>query len=139
MSKLLSEDLEKLNILFEQSEEVTDSYENLPDGEYPVEVLSVEIKKTKTTDKLMVAWRFKVIEGEEGAGRNIFNNLVIEDKPKNLKRFRNDVAKFGFETDSLAELLASVDQLVGEFCLVQLKTDDKNNQWITIDVDNSEF
>jgi hypothetical protein len=136
MSQLTEKDLQALGQLFEESLEISDvdSYSTIPDGEYACEVLGVEVRKTKETEKLMAAWAFKILEGEEGAGRRIWKNSILTDNPKNFKRFENDLSKFGIQANSLAAILGSLDNLVGEVCLVQLKTDDKNRQWITIDV-----
>lgn len=134
--KLTEQDLLALGELFEESLEITDvdSFDPMPDGEYACEVVLVEVTKTKETKKLMAAWRFKVMEGEEGAGRYIFKNSILTDNAKNFKRFQNDLSKFGVSGESLTALLGGLDQPKGEICLVQLKTDDKNRQWVTIDV-----
>lgn len=139
-TNLTEQDLLALGELFEESLEITDvdSFEPMPDGEYLSEVVLVEVTKTKETNKLMAAWRFKVMEGEEGAGRYIFKNSILTDNAKNFKRFQNDLAKFNVDGDNLPDLLAGLDQVPGEFCLVQLKTDDKNRQWATIDVEEEE-
>jgi hypothetical protein len=133
---LTEKDLLALGDLFQESLEITDvdSFDPIPDGEYACEIQGVEVKKTKTTDKLMASWAFKIMEDEEGAGRWIWKNSILTDNAKNFKRFQNDLAKFDVVSDSLEAILGSLDQLKEEICLVQLKTDDKNRQWVTIDV-----
>ena len=134
-NKLTEQDLLALGAIFEDSLEISDvdGFEPMPDGEYTCQVVNVEITKTKESEKLMAAWRFKVIEGEEGAGRNIFKNSILTDNPKNMKRFLNDANKFGLVAESLADLLGQLESLKDEFCLVQLKTDNQNRQWVSID------
>ena len=69
---LTEQDLRALGELFEQSLEIenVDSFDPMPDGVYLCTVVSVEVTKTKETNKLMAKWRFKVVDGEDGAGRN---------------------------------------------------------------------
>lgn len=136
MQNLTDDDLRALGELFEDALSITDvdSFDPIPDGEYACEVVLIEVTKTREAKKLMAAWRFKIMEGEEGAGRYIFKNSILTDNPKNFKRFENDLAKFGVVGDTLAELLAGLDAPIGEMCLIQLKTDDKSRQWVTIDV-----
>lgn len=135
-TKLTDQDLALLGQLFEASAEIADpdGFDPLPDGQYMCQVVSAEITKTKTTNKLMATWQFKVVEGEEGENRRIFKNSVVEDNAKNMKRFLNDVEKFGVEATDLIEVLAALEGLVDEICLVQLKTDAQNRQWATIEV-----
>ena len=133
---LTEENLLALGELFDEAQEITDvdSFDPMPDGEYMCEVVLVEIKLTKETEKLMASWRFKVLPGEEGEGRLIFKNQILTDNPKNFKRFQNDLAKFDVIAADLPEMLAGFDSVADEYCLVQLKTDAKNRQWATIDV-----
>ena len=51
-------------------------FEDVPDGKYIVSIEKMEIKLTKTGDKLMFAVQFKIKEGEY-ANRMIFFNRVI--------------------------------------------------------------
>jgi len=133
---LNEKELLALNALFEQSLELpdTDSYEPMPDGEYACQVEFAEIAQTKETQKLRGSWRFKVLEGEEGAGRLIFKHSILTDNAKNMKRFIHDVNKFGLTAESISDLLGKLELLKGEICLVQLKTDNQGRQWVTIDV-----
>lgn len=133
---LTEKDLLALTQLFDESLELpdVDSYEPMPDGEYACQVVLAEITETKESQKIRGSWRFKVVEGEEGAGRQIFKHSILTDNAKNMKRFTSDCAKFGLVADSLAELLGKLESLVDEFCLVQLKTDAQGRQWATIDV-----
>lgn len=137
-NKLNDEDLLALSGVFDQSLEISDpdGYEDLPDGDYMCQVVQLEITKTKSTDRLMAAWRFQVMEGEEGEGRYIFKNAVLEgdNGAKNMKRLISDVNKFGLEVSSLPGLLEVMGQVSDEFCLVQLKTGKTGGQWVTIDV-----
>lgn len=136
MSNLTEKDLLALNALFEESLELpdVDSYEPMPDGEYACQVVMAEITQTKESQKIRGSWRFKVVEGEEGAGRYIFKHSILTDNPKNMKRFLKDVSKFGLSAGSISDLLGKLDQLKDEFCLVQLQTDTQGRQWVTIDV-----
>lgn len=133
---LQDHDLLALNALFEESLELpdTDSFEPMPDGEYACQVEFAEIAPTKESQKIRGSWRFKVLEGEEGANRLIFKHSILTDNAKNMKRFLNDVAKFGIKADSISDLLGKLELLKGEVCLVQLKTDNQGRQWVTIDV-----
>lgn len=135
-NKLTEQDLMALGAVFEDALEIADpdGFEPIPDGDYMCQVVLLEITKTKTTNKLMATWRFKIAEGEEGAGRLIFKNSIIEDNPRNMKRLVNDMGKFGIEVNSLEELVTQLDSVLDEFCVVQLKTDSQNRQWISIDV-----
>jgi len=136
-TKLTDHDLLALNALFEQSLELPDNldtYEPMPDGEYACQVELAEVAPTKESQKLRGSWRFKVLEGEEGAGKMIFKHSILTDNAKNMKRFLNDVAKFGVIAESMSDLLSKLEVLKGEICLVQLKTDNQGRQWISIDV-----
>lgn len=134
-NKLTEQDLLALGAVFEDAivMDDPDGFKDLPEGEYLSQVTQFEIKKTKSTNKLMAAWRFKVVEGEEGGGRYIFKNLVIEDNPANMKRLISDLGKFGLEINSLADILENMNSVVDEFCVVQLKDNDNGGQWATID------
>lgn len=133
---LTERDLLALNALFEESLELPDgdTYEPIPDGEYACLVEFAEIAQTKESQKLRGSWRFKIAEGEEGAGRLIFKHSILTDNAKNMKRFLSDVAKFGVTAGSISDLLGKLELLKGQVCLVQLKTDNQGRQWVTIDV-----
>lgn len=136
INKLTEADLLALGSLFEEAVNIADpdGFDPLPDGEYLSQVVQLEITRTKESQKLMAAWRFKVLEGEEGGGRFIFKNSILTDNPKNMKRLINDVNKFGLEVISLEDLVTKLEELQDEFCLVILKTDGQGRQWVTLDV-----
>jgi hypothetical protein len=59
--------------------EQRDSFENLPDGIYRLEVIQSEVKPTSKGDGTLLSLRYSVIEPEELKGRLIFGNITLEN------------------------------------------------------------
>lgn len=78
----------------ENDEYVESSFDALPAGEYGVEIESIELRKTKSTNLEMVSGTLVVIEGDF-TGRKLFLNYVIETAPgkdpKSAARNRGEV------------------------------------------------
>lgn len=59
--------------------EQRDSFENLPDGIYRLEVIQSEVSPTQKGDGTILKLRYSVIEPEEYKGRLIFGNINLEN------------------------------------------------------------
>lgn len=63
----------------EHDTEQRDSFENLPDGIYRLEVIQSEVKPTSKGDGTLLSLRYGVIEPEQFKGRLIFGNITLEN------------------------------------------------------------
>lgn len=59
--------------------EQRDSFENLPDGIYRLEVIQSEVAATQKGDGTILKLRYSVIDPEEYKGRLIFGNINLEN------------------------------------------------------------
>lgn len=59
--------------------EQRDSFENLPNGTYALEVIQSEVAATSKGDGTMLKLRYSVVEPEEYKGRLIFDNITLEN------------------------------------------------------------
>ena len=83
----------------------------IPEGEYLVKVLMVQIKKSEKSDHPYFAWQFEIIDGKSHIGSHIFDNTSTS--PKALWRIRKRLENMGFEVpDGPMEIdpLALVDE-----------------------------
>jgi hypothetical protein len=103
-------------------EGVLDSFENLPDGDYPVTVDEVSDVQSQNNSRCrFFKVVFEVAEGE-GAGRKVFANWVHEhdsEKARNIGRAR---MKQLCLTLAGKAAINSPDELYGKICTIRLKT-----------------
>lgn len=136
-------------------------FENLPDGYYLCQVEETDLKRSKTSNKPMVAIRFSVVDDgytfddtdtlkqlSQGRNRLIFKNYPISDS-QSAKRFVSDMMKFEDpnnegqpllpaeawkDTDTLRQSIEALRMLESRIW-VHLETRDYNgkaNQWTNL-------
>ena len=94
-----------LAALQKEVEEAKDAdFSDVPDGKYIVSIEKMEIKLTKTQDKLMFAVQCKIKEGEQ-ANRMIFFNRVISG---------NKVSENWNDGRAIKSVCTWVNELLGE-------------------------
>ena len=80
--------------------EVEDSFEPLPEGQYPVTVEKVEVRESKSSEHNYLNWTLKVDEdAEEGAGRNLW--MITSLSPKALFKLKAVFENLGVLEDEM--------------------------------------
>lgn len=80
--------------------EVEDSFEALPEGQYPVTIERVEVRESKSSEHYYLNWTLKVDEdAEEGAGRNLW--MITSLSPKALFKLKSVFENLGVLQDEM--------------------------------------
>jgi len=75
-----------------------EGFENVPPGEYLVEVYKMEVRESRT-HTLMLCWQFQVMDGQH-SGQMIFLNSNLEH-PRSVGFLKKDLAKCGLDVTNL--------------------------------------
>ena len=110
MSDVTPEDLEEFDDDFGDASGDRTEHESVKDGNYTVDVESVELKRTKNTDRPMLAWKLRIVS-PGSAGRVLFRNNVIATG-KNMEFLKKDLYLCGLGIAKLSELPDHLEQLL---------------------------
>jgi len=111
MSDVTSEDLEEFDDDFGgASGESTNAYTPVKDGNYTVDVEAVELKRTKDTNRPMLAWKLRIV-GPSSAGRVLYRNSVISTG-KGMEFMKKDLYLCGLAIEKLSDLPANLEKLL---------------------------
>jgi len=115
------DDMEEMEGQYEtESAEKTDP-EEVPDGNYQVQVEKLEIVKAKTSGNTMLTWQLRII-APTCIGRRLFKNHVFT--PNTLRFVKQDLGLCGFDHSKFREL----PNHLTEFLDLQLEVAKRTNQ-----------
>jgi hypothetical protein len=100
--------------------ENAEGFSTIPDGEYKVEVVKVDIRDTNAGDE-MWGLHLKIIEGQF-ANRKLFDNMVFSSNPNCMKRVKHICSHLGIDVSAEVEL--EDDMLIGRKCIVETFIDE---------------
>lgn len=110
MSDVTPEDLAEFDEDFGSASGEGGTHEPVKDGTYTVDVEAVELKRTKNTDRPMLAWMLRIVS-PGNAGRVLFRNNVIATG-KNMEYLKKDLYLCGLVIAKLSELPDHLEQLL---------------------------
>lgn len=108
-------DLEGIKEDIKEADENSGNYEEIPTGEYEVEITNLELSESKSGKPMVTAW-FKILEGKY-TGQHIFYNQVITEgfQISMMKRFINSMdAETEIEFNSYAKLERDLEKVFEE-------------------------
>ena len=108
-----------------ESDERSDR-EDIPDGNYQVQVEKIELAKAKTSGNTMLKWQLRIIAPQQ-IGRVLFKNHVFT--PNCLRYIKQDLGLCGFDHSKFREL---PDHLT-DFLDLQLEVAKRTSQPATED------
>jgi hypothetical protein len=76
-------------------------FEDIPDGEYVVQLVKAELKKFEKTGDKQVSYQLKVMQGDH-KGRVVFKNSFLN--AKGMPFFKSEMAFMGLKMTKLADL-----------------------------------
>lgn len=101
------------------------SFGDIPDGKYNAKIDSATVNKAKSSGRLQVSWVIKIAEGDL-VNRTIFKHDGL-DNPQSMGYFSQGINRLGEDVpESLTEIPAMIEGLVGTFCEITLKTKNDN-------------
>lgn len=103
--------------------EVHDGFSPIPDGTYQVFVDEVAVKETKEKHLPMIAWKFKIINGQH-EGRVLFKNSVITEKT--LSYIKTDLSICGIILEKFSEIQTYLFDLLNKNLEVKIVSKDDN-------------
>lgn len=98
-------------------------FKPIPDGKYRVRILGCGLRKSQT-NRDMVAWNMKIQEGKH-AGRHLFTNHFFDSKESVLWLQRALIRCQVEIPETAAQLVETLEHLVGRFLEVTKKTTPK--------------
>lgn len=104
--------------------DVSDTYDELPDGEYTVRVERVELKESKS-GRPMLEWEFIVHEGKF-AGRHEWKYNML-DHVDNIQWLKKDLFRAGLDLEDITQLEESLPLLIDRLLKIEVKTKRANN------------
>lgn len=104
--------------------DVSDSYDELPDGEYTVKVERVELKESNS-GRPMLEWEFVVHEGEF-AGRHEWKYNLL-DSVDRIQWLKKDLFRAGLDLEDITKLEESLPLLLDRLLKITIKTKMGNN------------
>lgn len=125
----MDNDLNELDKMFneiggnEGAEEMANSFQNLPDGEYEAEVVNAEYKKSKADVPMIV-----IEYGIEG-GKKHYQYLMLADKNQDetktksaISRTVTNLKKFGLNEETITGYVSQLDKIIGTSVVLTLNT-----------------
>jgi hypothetical protein len=97
----------------------------VPDGFYQVNVESVELKRSRTTQKPMIGWKLRIISSNQ-RNRVLFKNSVLEGGEK-IKFVKGDLACCGLVLEKLSDLPGNLERLLDVKLEVSVRNKDGNS------------
>ncbi len=94
-------DLSQFDADFEQAEMPGGNYEPVPDGDYQVNVESVDLTNAKSSGAPMIKWKLRIL-GPSNGNRILWRNSVISDR--SLQFLKKDLYTCGLQLNKLSEL-----------------------------------
>ena len=114
-----NEDLKELNAIFkdmggvDKVEELANSYENLPDGEYIGEIEKFETKNSKSSGKPMAVLTIAVEDGKKEFKYLMLAGNDLKSTQTAVARAVSQLKKLGVEGTELSDFLTGAEKLVG--------------------------
>ena len=102
-------DLTPLDEAFEKA--AVPTHAPLPDGDYRVEVESVELRATRGSQRPMLCWTLRVLAPPSFLNRRLWRNQVLA--PQNLCWLKRDLLLCGLDLAKLSELPKHLSRLNG--------------------------
>lgn len=102
-------------------------FENLPDGKYQVKIDQVRFERAKTSQRLQLAWVFKVVAPDQHKNRFIFHYRGL-DRPESAEWMKQElyncgIKVVGIKVTDLPNVLPNLLDRVIEVTLKTKKTD----------------
>lgn len=122
------DDLSELNSIFkemggvEKVEEYTNTFENLPDGDYIGEIENFETKNSKTSGKPMAVITVAVEDGKKEFKYLMLAGEDLKATQTAVARAVTQLKKLGVEGIELEDFLANAEKLVGTRVMLKIKT-----------------
>jgi hypothetical protein len=104
--------------------DVSDTFDELPDGEYVVKVERVELKESNS-GRPMLEWEFVVQEGEF-AGRHEWKYNLLDNVDR-IQWLKKDLFRAGLDLEDITQLEESLPQLLDRKLKITIKTKRVNN------------
>ena len=123
-----NEDLKELNAIFkdmggvDKVEELANSYENLPDGEYIGEIEKFETKNSKASGKPMAVITIAVEDGKKEFKYLMLAGNDLKSTQTAVARAVSQLKKLGVDGVELGDFLSNAEKLVGTRVRVTIKT-----------------
>ena len=123
-----NEDLKELNAIFkdmggvDKVEELANSYENLPDGEYIGEIEKFETKNSKSSGKPMAVLTIAVEDGKKEFKYLMLAGNDLKSTQTAVARAVSQLKKLGVEGTELSDFLTGAEKLVGTRVRLSIKT-----------------
>lgn len=129
-------DLEQYDEAYDEAETSNTDFDTVPDGTYQVYIDEAVMKETKDTRLPMLAWKFKIINGNY-EGRVLFKNNVITEKT--IGYLKTDLSKCELELKKFSDLPKEVSKLLNVWLEVKVKNKgDNQNVYIQRKLDKSD-
>ncbi len=117
----IKQELAQYQNAWENASEETD-FEDLPDGTYQATVEEVRIERSKTSNRLQLAWVFNVLSPQKHNGRKIFHYRGLEDE-KSVEWMKREVATCGLKgVQDITQLPDLLEKILYAKVEVRLKT-----------------
>ncbi|MBR2493778.1 MAG: DUF669 domain-containing protein [Paludibacteraceae bacterium] len=123
-----NEDLRELNAIFKEMggvdkvEELANSFENLPDGEYIGEIEKFETKNSKTSGKPMAVITIAVEDGKKEFKYLMLAGNDLKSTQTAVARAVSQLKKLGVDGVELGDFLTNAEKLVGTRVKMTIKT-----------------
>lgn len=123
-----NEDLKELNAIFkdmggvDKVEELANSFENLPDGEYIGEIEKFETKNSKSSGKPMAVLTIAVEDGKKEFKYLMLAGNDLKSTQTAVARAVSQLKKLGVEGTELSDFLTGAEKLVGTRVRLSIKT-----------------
>lgn len=123
-----NEDLKELNAIFkdmggvDKVEELANSFENLPDGEYIGEIEKFETKNSKSSGKPMAVLTIAVEDGKKEFKYLMLAGNDLKSTQTAVARAVSQLKKLGVEGTELSDFLTGAEKLVGTRVRLNIKT-----------------
>lgn len=122
------DDLSELNAIFkdmggvEKVEDYTNSFDNLPDGDYIGEIEKFETKNSKSSGKPMAVITIAVEDGKKEFKYLMLAGEDLKSTQRAVAKAVNQLKKLGVEGTELEDFLTGAEKLVGTKVALKIKT-----------------
>ena len=138
-----NEDLKELDAIFkdmggvDKVEELANSFENLPDGEYIGEIEKFETKNSKSSGKPMAVLTIAVEDGKKEFKYLMLAGNDLKSTQTAVARAVSQLKKLGVNGEKLSDFLSDAEKLVGTRVRLSVKTtvSKAGNEFRNVDVE----
>ena len=138
-----NEDLKELDAIFkdmggvDKVEELANSFENLPDGEYIGEIEKFETKNSKSSGKPMAVLTIAIEDGKKEFKYLMLAGNDLKSTQTAVARAVSQLKKLGVNGEKLSDFLSDAEKLVGTRVRLSIKTtvSKAGNEFRNVDVE----